>query len=108
MRPILSDAPTGMDPDVLIKNDGAISADAKSEFTPKPDEKVSVIIEFNGTPIMDAAFGRGLSVGEYIATDEGKNDLKVLSGIKNKALDGISKYILETRLDYSTDRKSVV
>lgn len=96
------DAPNGLDPGVKSVSDTAVENAAKNESTPKPDEKVDVIITFDGTPMMDYASERGMSVSDAANSAEGRKHLSELDSVREKALGSISKYITETRLTYTT------
>ena len=95
------EAPTGFGDD-YSRTDSAVESSASSVATPGADEQISVIISLKGTSMMKYATANGITVGEAYDTAAGKNNLATLESIRSKALNGISKYIIERSYDYNT------
>lgn len=85
-----------------ILSESAVGSSASKGPTPAPGKNVDVIISLDGTPMMDYATERGMTVAQSLATADGQKNLSKLNSIRELALNGISKYIIEKRYDYTT------
>ena len=93
----------GYIPDEYLLSNKTVSSSANGNGkTPAADEKITVIISLTGTPMMQYASARGVSVGDAIATSGGNKNLNELKNIRDNAYSGIKKYIVERRYDYAT------
>ena len=96
-----SDAEGSIDDSEYRLTDSSVEGGVKTS-APAPSKEVGVIISLNGTPMMDYAAERGMTVSEALKTVEGKNNLNNLETVRSLALGEISKYIIEKRFDYTT------
>lgn len=98
VRVSFTDAENGLGADYRLQGTDAATVTS----APKADEEVTVIVSLGGTPMMQFATARNLSVAEALATDAGKANLAKLDLIRANALDRLSPYIRERRFEYTT------
>ncbi len=97
-----TDAENGLVSDEYSLSDPGVTSSAANEPTPAPDKQVDVIISLDGTPMMQFATAKNQTVAQALATSGGRKNLDDLINIREKALNGISKYIIEKRFEYTT------
>ncbi len=92
-----------------VPSSGAVSDYALSDKNvesvkpePKSDELVTVIVSLGGTPMMEYAGKRNMTVAEAMSSKAGANHLVTLKSIRTAAEGSLSKYIVERRYTYST------
>ncbi|MDE6201187.1 MAG: leucine-rich repeat protein [Clostridiales bacterium] len=86
--------------DYMLTDDSVKAASNKS--TPAPSKTVEVIVSLEGTPMMNYATDKGLSVAQAVATEGGQKNLENLRRIRESAASDLSNYIIERRYDYTT------
>ncbi|MDE7405982.1 MAG: leucine-rich repeat protein [Clostridiales bacterium] len=86
--------------DYLLTDETVRATSNKS--TPAPSKVVDVIISVEGTPMMDYAVGKRLSVAQAMSTEGGQKNLENLRRVRESVAGELSQYIVEQRYDYST------
>lgn len=94
----ITEAPDGFNDDELAVKD----LPENVGLTPKASDEITVIIDAGGTPMMQYASSRGLSVAQALSTREGRANLATLDAARDAAYDAVSQYVTERRYDYST------
>ena len=84
------------------KSDAGIAAAGAGKTTPKPDEQVTVIVSLNGTPMMQYATSKGMTVGQALNTIGGQSNLDNLNAIRARALNDVAGYLIDNRFTYTT------
>lgn len=97
-----SEAPDDLLTEDYTKSDKGIAAAGEGKGTPKPDEQVTVIVSLNGTPMMQYATSKGMTVGQAMDTVDGRNNLENLNTIRARALNDVSGYLIESKFTYTT------
>lgn len=96
--------PAGNNLDGLaVTREDLISSDGNANRRlPKVNDTVSVIVTLEGTPMMKYATEHNLTVAQAFETVGGKDNYEKLNSVRESALVGISKYLKETRYNYTT------
>ncbi|MCH5165111.1 MAG: leucine-rich repeat protein [Clostridiales bacterium] len=89
------------DSEYMLSNSN-VASHAETAATPAPTDVVTVIVTLSGTPMMQFATANRISVPEALATKDGKDNLDNLVSIRERAYNGVSKYIIEYGYEYST------
>lgn len=83
-------------------SDSSVESQAAMERTPAPSDEVTVIVTVGGTPMMQFATAKNMSVAEAMATKEGMDNLEKLNAKRSLAKESVSKYIIDYGFEYST------
>ncbi|MCH5153611.1 MAG: leucine-rich repeat protein [Clostridiales bacterium] len=97
-----SNAESGFAGEDYALSDSSVESHAATAGTPAPSDEVTVIVTVGGTPMMQFATAKNMSVAEAMATKEGKDNLEKLNAKRDLAKESVSKYIISYGFEYST------
>lgn len=83
-------------------SDSSVSGNGSSFAAPSADKQVDVIVSLDGASMLEYATQNKITVARALATVDGQKNLAKLEYIRETALNGVFKYIIEKRYDYTT------